>query len=168
MHRLVPWPAAFSRSRLLFSAKLILSIDSAIFKSPSWRLIWLPGCTITPFLLLLKLWQDENEKKLSYDNISNTYLKLIKKVNTININNKTFCFRSPDLIVNYEDCKYIKSLIEDGYKNLNSRMYELDESDEPECNICYDTEDKNKGLNYPLLRYESFSVKSIIGYQLRP
>ena len=61
-----------------------------------------------------------------------------------NINNKTFCFRSPDLIVNYEDCKYIKSLKEDGYKNLNSRMYGLDETDEPECNICYDTEDKDK------------------------
>ena len=42
------------------------------------------------FLSLLKSWQDENEKKLSCDNVSNTYLKLLKKVNTINLNNISF------------------------------------------------------------------------------
>tara|TARA_A100001011_G_C14314143_1_gene847089 strand:+ start:18 stop:752 length:735 start_codon:yes stop_codon:yes gene_type:complete len=42
------------------------------------------------FLSLLKSWQDENEKKLLCDDVSNTYLKLLKKVNTINLNNISF------------------------------------------------------------------------------
>ena len=85
------------RENFLFKAftiktnKIYVFMDTLVWKELTYDNMKLIISKISSeFLLLLKLWQDENEKKLSYDNISNTYLKLIKKVNTININNKTF------------------------------------------------------------------------------
>jgi hypothetical protein len=62
------------------------------------------------FLSLLKSWQDENEKKLSCDNISNIYLKLLKKVNTINLNNISFVKNIYNLL--YDHLKITYQIIE--------------------------------------------------------
>lgn len=42
------------------------------------------------FIKLLNEWQKKNTNKITQDNISNIYLKYLKKINSININNKSF------------------------------------------------------------------------------
>ena len=61
-----------------------------------------------------------------------------------NIKNKNFTFKSRDIILNSGDQIYIKSLLKEGYKNNNSRLYDVVESDKLSCSICYDDSDSSK------------------------
>lgn len=53
------------------------------------------------FLSLLNEWQEENKEKIFNDTISSDYLKLLKKINSININNSTFVNKIYNILYNH-------------------------------------------------------------------
>ena len=61
-----------------------------------------------------------------------------------NIKNRSFTFKSKDVVLNSGDKLYIDKLIKEGYKNNNSKLYILDNNENNTCSICYDNEDENK------------------------
>ena len=65
-----------------------------------------------------------------------------------NIKDKAFSFRALDLILSKPDLQYIRDLISKGYKNINSKLYEIEEGDKNGCSICYESEESEKSDKY--------------------
>lgn len=87
----------FTRENSCFKAFTIKANRVYIFqKSNGWtQLTYLQIKTLiskisSEFIKLLNEWQNENTNRITQDNISNIYLKYLKKINSININNKSF------------------------------------------------------------------------------
>ncbi len=87
----------FTKDNSCFKAFTIKTNRVYIFeKNNKWRQLTLVQIKIliskfsSEFIKLLNEWQKENKNKITQDNISNIYLKYLKKINSININNKAF------------------------------------------------------------------------------